>query len=264
MQNTTVNLTVNFINDKMQRLTGILSYPADANKSQLMPAVILCHGFMDSKNKLKYLARYFYSQGYATLRFDYANTGESDGKLENLTISQQVLDLNSALNFISKLKFVDKDRIGVIGYSYGGMVAILQAVKDSRIKCLGILAGVIEPQNTMKNIIPNKKIERWNVDGYIPLQKFSSLKKFTLKIEFLKDAYGYDVLDNIAKIRIPLIFILGENDRVISKSQMLNAYAKANEPKNLYLLKFCGHAFLNPFSRRSVCKRFGIWFKRWL
>ncbi|MBL7197156.1 MAG: prolyl oligopeptidase family serine peptidase [Candidatus Omnitrophica bacterium] len=252
----TVETKVDIINNKGQRLVGILSYPAHTHNTELLPALVLCQGLMDSKDKLKYLASYFCSRGCVVLRFDYANTGESEGRFENLTISQEVSDLNSALDFVSELNLVDNDRIGVIGYSFGGMAAILQTGRDSRIKCLGILAGVMDSYETMKNIFSEEEIVRWNINGYIFLRKLPSLKRYRLNVDFLKDATKYNMLDEVAKVKIPLVFIQGENDRIVEKHQALSAYAKANKPKQIYLLKRCGHGFLNPFFKRVVCKQF--------
>lgn len=264
MQNIIVNTKINFLNGKDQKLVGILSYPDKIQNMHILPAVVFCHGFTDSNGKLSYLARHFNFLGYATLRFDYAHTGESEGVFENLTISQEIADLKAALNYMDALKFVDSRKMGVIGYSYGGMVAILQALKDSRIKCLGILASVIDANDALEKLISKRKMARWDEKGRIALWKLPFFQRLMLKSDFLHDARQYNILDHIDKVKVPIAMLRGKRDSIISKQKTMDAYHKAGDPKIFCSIEFCGHAFLNPFARKRVCNILEDWFNRWL
>lgn len=64
---------------------------------------------------------------------------EIDGKLKQLGISitgLEVFCLRRSLDYLEKLSIVDKDRIGMMGLSYGGFFSLYTAAADLRIKVI--------------------------------------------------------------------------------------------------------------------------------
>jgi alpha/beta superfamily hydrolase len=84
---------ITFTNPRRQRLVGILHRPA----TEPAAAVILCHGMESSKEseKLATLSRQLSEKGIFALRFDFAGSGESEGKFEEMTYSGEVEDLRA-------------------------------------------------------------------------------------------------------------------------------------------------------------------------
>ena len=72
--------------------------------------------------------------GYVTLRFDMRGCGESEGEHGRVICLEQVEDTSNALTFLAKHPAVDPDRIGLIGSSFGGAVAVYTAGVD-RARC---------------------------------------------------------------------------------------------------------------------------------
>jgi predicted alpha/beta-hydrolase family hydrolase len=68
-----------FHNIRGQKIVGILHPPA----SQPAAVVILCHGMESSKEseKIVVLSRQLSEKGIFALRFDFAGSGESEGRL---------------------------------------------------------------------------------------------------------------------------------------------------------------------------------------
>ena len=62
--------------------------------------------------------------GYVTLRFDMRGCGKSEGEFGRVICLEQVEDLGNALDFLAAQPAVDPDRIGAIGSSFGGAVAV--------------------------------------------------------------------------------------------------------------------------------------------
>ena len=71
--------------------------------------------------------------GYVTLRFDMRGCGNSEGEFGRIICLEQVEDLAHALTFLAEHPSVDPDRIGAIGSSFGGAVAVYAGGVDPRL-----------------------------------------------------------------------------------------------------------------------------------
>ncbi|HKT18309.1 MAG TPA: alpha/beta fold hydrolase, partial [Stellaceae bacterium] len=115
-------------------LKGVLHVPEGAARPR--PAIILCHGFGGSCRGAGHpeLAQALARAGYVVLRFDFRGCGQSEGARGSVICLEEVSDLFHAIDFLETQVEVDRDRIGVIGASLGGSVAIYAAAKDRRLK----------------------------------------------------------------------------------------------------------------------------------
>jgi uncharacterized protein len=115
-------------------LRGLLHVPEGATHPR--PAIILCHGFGGSSRGAGHpdLAKALERAGYVVLRFDFRGCGQSDGQKGNVICEEEVADLRHALDFLEAQASVDRERIGVIGASLGGSVALYVAATDKRVK----------------------------------------------------------------------------------------------------------------------------------
>lgn len=102
------------------------------------PAVVLGHGFGALKEwDLPELALELTKIGFATLYFDYRNTGESDGLPRNEVLHHgRIEDWRSAISFLSGLAEIDAARIGIWGTSLGGRDVIVVGAIDRRVKAV--------------------------------------------------------------------------------------------------------------------------------
>ena len=82
-----MNVEKVFFQSEGQRLTGVLHLPDRDNP----PCVIASHGLLSSKDSEKYigLGERFSREGFAMLRFDVRGIGESEGRLEDDTVSRR-------------------------------------------------------------------------------------------------------------------------------------------------------------------------------
>lgn len=98
-----------------------------------VPAVLMLHGFASHKDEVgdmyKRLAAALAEQGIASLRLDFRGWGESAGGMENSTMQGMVEDAEVGYNYLTSLDFVDDARVGVIGFSLGGRIAIVSAAQ---------------------------------------------------------------------------------------------------------------------------------------
>ena len=109
------------------------------------PAVVIVHG-SESYSAVDYYAEpYLYaSNGFATLAFDKRGTGESDGKyLQNFHVLSD--DVVAAVRWLREQPGIDGNRIQLVGYSQGGWIAPLAALKDGNIRSVLVGYGVMVP-----------------------------------------------------------------------------------------------------------------------
>ena len=109
-------------------LTGELTLPGKEGK---YPVVVLQHGTGGNKNKkiwYKNLSKKLLENGIGVFINDSYKNRNIKGS--ELTLAPRVLDGLFALEAISSHPHVDYSRIGIQGYSYGGMVAFFTAYKE--------------------------------------------------------------------------------------------------------------------------------------
>lgn len=212
--------------------------------------VIMSHGLDSSKDGDKWLvlSPRLCEAGFASLRFTYRGCGEgtdkSEGNFEDTTLTSRISDYRAAVDFVLKAK-IDKSRLGVIGSSFGGMVAV--AGWDERIKAMVILAT---PYN-----IPTPKV----ITDYIELGSGTRLKA-----SFYEDLRQYDMGKAIRKIRCPLLIIQGNNDEIVSVEDAHKLYSHANEPKRLEIIDGANHVFDTSEHHEKIVNLSLEWFRRYL
>jgi alpha/beta superfamily hydrolase len=81
-------------------------------------------------------------RGVAALRFNFRGVGQSGGGYGE-GIAEQA-DVKAALDFTTANKDIDPERIGLAGYSFGGMVALPVAIKDERVKRLALVSPALD------------------------------------------------------------------------------------------------------------------------
>jgi pimeloyl-ACP methyl ester carboxylesterase len=142
-----VSEEVTFVNNKADiRLAGTLTRPKGVGKP---PVVILISGSgpQDRNSEIMkhqpfwVLADFLSTHGIAVLRYDERGVGESEGKFGGATSEDFASDVMAAIEYLKKRKDVNKDRIGLIGHSEGGMIAPMVAVQSKDVKGIVLMAG---------------------------------------------------------------------------------------------------------------------------
>lgn len=134
---------VTFNNNNL-KMAGNLYMPKDFNENNKYPVIITVHPGGGVKEQTSGLyAQKMAEQGYVALAFDASHQGESEGLprfLEDPT--QRVEDIRSAVDYVTTLKFVDAEKIGLIGICAGGGYSINAAQTDKRIKAIAVASPV--------------------------------------------------------------------------------------------------------------------------
>jgi len=154
------------------------------------PVVTVCHphplygGDMDN-NVVTAVYFALVKSSIAVLRFNFRGIGNSSGSYGEGVGEQD--DLQAALDFLSILKEIDSSRIGLAGYSFGGMVAAHVAIKDNRIKQLALISPALNETDwiRLKKYALPKLILIGEADTSVPFRPFQ---------HFFGDAKQYQII----------------------------------------------------------------------
>ena len=132
------------------RLDTTYYRPNGATAQHPVPAVLLAHGFGETKQSVAGDAEQLAEQGYAVLTWTAQGFGRSGGQIHLDHPEWEVRDASQLIDWLSARPEVLRDRpgdprVGVVGGSYGGALALLLAGYDHRV-------DAIVPQITWNNL----------------------------------------------------------------------------------------------------------------
>src|SRR6266536_4523150 len=115
-----------------------------------VPAILLAHGFGETKNAVRPQAEQLASAGFAVLTWSARGFGRSTGQIALNSPDYEVKDVEQLVTWLARQPRVLLDRpgdprAGIAGASYGGGIALLAAAYDHRI-------DAIVPQITWNNL----------------------------------------------------------------------------------------------------------------
>lgn len=260
---------VYFTNKLQQQLYGILQIPDIVDEARKLPAVIICHGFnQHSQHDLVWnLSNFLFASGFVVLRFDFHGHGDSEGTFEHHTFSQQIDDLQSAIEFLGKIKEVDYGRIGVFGQGVGGNVVISAAARDEMMNSeeIGSTIKALVLQGTRANM---EEHVRTNLADHeiIELEKKGVFDKGNFKIRhgYWKDAKKHDAVQEIQKIKVPVLFVWGMDDFQTPEHEFRSLFAAANQPKAYEEVANADHWFRQDKAREFLFEVTRDWFRKYL
>jgi dipeptidyl aminopeptidase/acylaminoacyl peptidase len=255
-----------FLNNN-QKLFGILHLPKEKGK---FPAIVFCHGFMGHKLGARHGGRLFVKagrtlaeEGFAVLRFDFRGSGDSDGEFEDMTTSGEIDDLKAALKFLETVKQIDKKRIGVVGLSLGGTVAICTAAEDHRIRAVASWSGVAFLEDVFRvNIIGEENYHKLMKNGFYDIVREGQPVGYRISKKFFMDLKNHNPIQAIAKISPrPVLIIHGTKDVVVPPENAEALYKNAGNPKELRWIEGADHVFMERDKTAEVIAVTTKWFK---
>jgi len=221
------------------------------------PCIIVSHGLESSKDGSKWpvLARHLHEAGFACLRFSHRGCGEgaekSQGEFADTTLSSRIQDYRAAIDYIETAG-VDTRRLGVVGSSFGGMVAL--ATGDIRLKALAILSTPCRFQ------MPSEEI----LKAYRDDDLFDLPSGNKLKAGFWRDIQQYDLCRSAASLDRPLLIVHGSADELVPVNNAREIYECAQKPKRLEIVEGASHRFDNHEHLERFISLSLDWFRQYL
>jgi fermentation-respiration switch protein FrsA (DUF1100 family) len=139
---TVTSRKVRFKNQYDMDVAGNLFVPNNLNRSNAHAAIIVGHPMGAVKEQSANLyATKLAEQGFVTLSIDLPFWGESEGRPRNLVSPDLYAEAFSAsVDYLATLRFVDSERIGVIGVCGSGSFAVSAAKIDPRMKAVATVS----------------------------------------------------------------------------------------------------------------------------
>ncbi len=137
---------VTFLNKVLNlKMAGILRLPDNFDESKKYKAIVLTGPMLSIKEQAQsvYAAR-LSEAGFVTLVFDGCYFGESEGLPRYQELPEvKELDIESAVDYLSSLPFVDTNSIGGLGICGSGSYMSVAGVKEKRLKAITAIVPAI-------------------------------------------------------------------------------------------------------------------------
>jgi len=191
--------------------------------------VLLLHGVRSNRLQMLNRARFLQNDGYDVLLFDFQAHGESGGDVITFGY-QEALDVEAGYEYLQKS--LGSSNIAIIGVSLGGASALLSPTKTkAKVMILESVYPSIE-----QAIKDRLKIYLGSVGEYLsPLLTIQLKPRMGIGIDDLKP------INHISQATGAIMIITGSNDQRTTVEESKEMYAKANKPKELWIVKDAKH-----------------------
>ncbi len=210
------------------------------------PFVVMFHGTGSNRheagNGYDILAPLLAKAGIASARFDFAGSGDSKVDYVEYTPSSGMQDGLDVVDYMRGLDQIADDRLGLLGWSQGGMVAMLTASRTPEVKSVVTWAGVLDMSGYLADQYDDAKANgstEMTFDWRTPLN---------LSIEWFDEVRALDLAKELGNYKGAILAINGSADTVVLP-EVADAIvtAAAGQPKGKEIIEGADHTF-NIFS----------------
>ncbi|MCX5976982.1 MAG: alpha/beta fold hydrolase, partial [Coprothermobacterota bacterium] len=195
------------------KLAATLALPV---RNSLSPAVLMLHGFGSSRDEVgnfySRLAQDLAEVGIASLRLDFAGSGESGGDIADMTIQSQLMDAKAAMAYLRGLVQLDTERMGVIGFSQGGVIASALVASDPAVKSLALWSTPGDTRGTLVEELSQANFDKAAKEGIVTIDL--GWRMITLKQGFFESLGASFPLKDISSYKSALLVVAGSDDPI--------------------------------------------------
>ncbi len=231
-------------------IRGMVYLPAGGRRA---PAVLFLHAFtgqrIESGFMFVQLARALAQLGVAAVTFDFLHSGESDGSFDQMLVSGQLADARRMTQWLQSQPFADRARLGVLGFSLGGLTA---ACLCARVTAYGAL--VLIAPTTVENLC--------RVAGESRANGPPSVGPHELNPGFFDDLRRFDPVGDCVANPRPTLIVQGSADAAVPPdvaAQFETALRQAGTPVQAESVPEADHNFSRPRTRRHLIQSVANW-----
>jgi pimeloyl-ACP methyl ester carboxylesterase len=240
------------------RIAAILATPTSPTAS----IAVLCHGFLSGKNSTtnKTLTRMLTERGVATFRFDFFGQGESEGPFEQITNTLAVVQTLAALDLVRQKGY---HKIGLMGSSFGGLVAILTAAQQTDLACLALKCPVVDFAEELRLEFGETEMARWKATDTIP-NIMGGTDRIILRYAFYEDCLRRIAYEPARSITAPTVIVQGDQDEHVPLHQSRKLFEALRVDKHLEMLPGADHQFTKGEDFRRMTNVIADWLTTYL
>jgi dipeptidyl aminopeptidase/acylaminoacyl peptidase len=238
---------------------GLMVKPPDYTPGKKYPTLLRIHGGPNGQDahSFNFERQFFAANGYVVLAVNYRGSS-GRGEDYQLAISgdwgnKEVLDLQAAVDHALAAGIADPDRLGVGGWSYGGILTDAIIAKDQRFKAATSGAGTALP------------LALYGVDQYIMQYDYEIGPPWKVGMDpWNKISYAFLHAD---QIKTPTLFLGGEKDfnvPLAGGEQMYQALRSLGVPTQLIVYPGQFHGITRPSYQKDRMERYLAWYNKYL
>jgi dipeptidyl aminopeptidase/acylaminoacyl peptidase len=244
---------------------GMVVKPPSYEAGKKYPTLLWIHGGPNGQDDhaltlglypLQLERQYFAAHGYVVLAINYRG---SSGRGAEFTRSifadwgnKEVADLLAGMDYAVQQGFADPERLGIGGWSYGGILTDYTIASDSRFKAAISGAGSAN------------QISMYGSDQYIVQYHNELGPPWRSQDLWIKLSYPFFHAD---RIHTPTLFMGGQNDfnvPIIGSEQMYQALRTLKIPTQLVVYPEQHHLFTRPSYIHERLERYVAWYDTYL
>jgi dipeptidyl aminopeptidase/acylaminoacyl peptidase len=237
---------------------GLIVKPADYKAGTKYPTLLIVHGGPNGQDQhaFSFDREFLAANGYVVLAINYrgsAGRGNAwqkaiHGDWGNL----EVVDLLGAADEVVRQGIADPNRLGIGGWSYGGISTNYTIATDTRFKAAISGAG------------SSMQFTMYGMDQYIVQYDQEMGQPWKTKDKWIKVSYPFF---NADKIKTPTLFMGGEKDfnvPIAGGEQMYQALKSLGVDTQLVIYPGQFHGLTIPSYERDRLQRYLNWFNKYL
>jgi dipeptidyl aminopeptidase/acylaminoacyl peptidase len=240
------------------RVGALTVTPPEFRAGRRYPTLLYIHGGPQAQDQHEFdpMAQLFSANGYLVVQSNYrGSTGR--GYAYSLALrsdwgNHEVTDLLASIDAVVADGRADPDRLGILGWSYGGMLTNYTIASDTRFKAAASGAGI---SNMLTGYGTDQYIADYELELGLPWKSIES---------YLKVSYPFFHAD---RIRTPVLFMCGEKDfnvPLVNSEQMYQALRSIGIETQLVIYPGEFHSISTPSYRQDQAKRYLDWFGKHL
>lgn len=251
---------VSFKSKDGTEIHGLLTYPAGYVKGTRVPFLLRIHGGPNSQDQHSFSTerQVFAANGYAVLAVNYRGSSGRGQKFSRSIFADwghyEVEDLLAGVDHVVKIGVADPERLGVGGWSYGGILTDYLIASDLRFKAATSGAGTAFT------------VSYYGVDHYIIQYDHEIGPPWNPKSWETYQKLSYPFL-HADSIKTPTLFLGGEKDFNVPISggeQMYQALRSLGIDTRLIIYPNENHGIQRPSYVRDRFERYLAWYEKYL
>jgi dipeptidyl aminopeptidase/acylaminoacyl peptidase len=239
---------------------GLLTYPVGYVDGRKVPLLLRIHGGPDGQDEhsFSFERQFFAANGYAVLNVNYRGSAGRGMKYSRAIFADwghyEVIDLEAGVNHVIATGVADPERLGVGGWSYGGILTDYMIASDPRFKAATSGAGTAFT------------VAFYGTDQYIVQYDYEIGPPWEAKAweTYVKISYPFLHAD---RIQTPTLFLGGERDfnvPVQGSQQMYEALRSLGRETQLVVYPNEFHGIKRPSYIRDRYERYLAWYDKHL
>jgi dipeptidyl aminopeptidase/acylaminoacyl peptidase len=241
-------------------VNGLLTYPVGYVKGTKVPLLLRIHGGPNGQDQHSFSVerQVFAAHGYAVLAVNYRGSSGRGQKFSRSIFADwgnyEVQDLLAGVDHVVRMGVADPDRLGVGGWSYGGILTDYLIASDNRFKAATSGAGTAFT------------VAFYGTDQYIIQYDYEIGPPWNPKAweTYVKISYPFLHAD---RIQTPTLFLGGERDfnvPVQGSQQMYQALRSLGIDTQLIIYPNENHGIQRPSYQRDRWERYLAWYDKYV